>query len=998
MLGEFGETVVIDWGIAKVRGLHDIHAKGLTETVRTMRVGDAEATSKTEYGQTIGSPYYMPPEQAEGDPEKVDERSDVYALGAVLYTILAGQPPYKGMKVREFLEKVMDFDPKPIREVEPNAPLELCAVVARAMSRKPDDRYPDARALVDEVQQFLSGGLVSAYEYNFAELARRFIKRHKRVLTTASVAAVALLVTGVYSYLSIRAQRNIAIEEERKARIAEGQAKEARDEAVIAQEQAEIARDEALQQLYYANVSQVQSAFNERNLGAARETLANAPVANRDWEWGHLLQLLNADAMTLPAGGSRFAFGGDDELITCTKGGSVRVVNRTDGALQRTLIENAGTGFAFATSAGGTRTAVASSTGIQVWDTQSGAVLFEYEDPSPGSSRRFLDLTPDGARVGALCSDRKARVWNVDSGEITFELSVDQAQGFGIYFSPSGDRVIVTRSVFGENGFERTFDVLDAATGTILGSHKVAFPNSAHSVAWSSDGNHFAIGTDTALQLWTLEPFARQYHFDLRFGFPGTIAFSPGGEYLAAGSTDGNVGLWNVETGKGDIIAKAHPDQVRAVAFSPDGTLFATGSDDTTVGLWSVPNLDPLHVYRGHESAVFALSFSADGTTLASGAFDGQCKLWDMQNELRYRAAGEKLAYSLDAGLLAGLVGTDAAVWDLQNGHRIRTLPLASQEVPAIALSADGRLAATATKTPDGQHAVRIWDANGAEMGAFTTDPNVSGIVFVADDTVLLQKGTTLESRSVPTGDIQRTWSGIEGFTVSPDGQHLAIATADAETESGRVVDVYRVDQDAPLATTRSLSRLPLTLEFDAAGQTLVLGGGEIESDDGFALEWAWGAVVTEPERIALPGAMTAFAEHPDSGKRAYGVRDIVLYGSGPDPITLTGHERPVVSIDFSPDGTRLVSASQDGTFKIWDASKGREILTLHASANTAAGQVIQPEFTAFGDEGEWLLTLTNGGVPPLVLRAFPHDAAAYPGGEEELFADRVERFKRSRR
>ena len=122
MVGEFGETVVIDWGIAKVRGKQDIHARDLVQTFEAMRHGEDHATVKTLHGHALGSPYFMPPEQAEGKIDTIDERSDVYSLGAVLYTLLTGKLPYLGNTVPQFLQAVKTEAPKPIRDLEPKAP------------------------------------------------------------------------------------------------------------------------------------------------------------------------------------------------------------------------------------------------------------------------------------------------------------------------------------------------------------------------------------------------------------------------------------------------------------------------------------------------------------------------------------------------------------------------------------------------------------------------------------------------------------------------------------------------------------------------------------------------------------------------------------------------------------------------------------------------------------------------------------------------------------
>ncbi|HTJ46556.1 MAG TPA: serine/threonine-protein kinase [Kofleriaceae bacterium] len=205
LIGAFGETVVIDWGLAK-----DLAAPA-DEISATDR--DAPSGDRTAAGAVLGTPQYMPPEQARGEP--VDERADVYALGALLYDVLAGAPPYdaSGPGV---LARVLAGPPPPLATSAPGAPLDLIAIVERAMAREPRDRYPSAKELADDLRRFLAGRLVAAHRYSLAALVRRWIARHRGAVAIGAVAIAAIAIVAVISARRVIDERDHA-EREREA-------------------------------------------------------------------------------------------------------------------------------------------------------------------------------------------------------------------------------------------------------------------------------------------------------------------------------------------------------------------------------------------------------------------------------------------------------------------------------------------------------------------------------------------------------------------------------------------------------------------------------------------------------------------------------------------------------------------------------------------------------------------------------------------------------------
>lgn len=246
MVGALGETVVLDWGLARTRSDEE---PGTAPGAGAPRADAAPATSssppspaaprraagsgnpsvtpstlvdsmldgdQTREGLSFGTPAYMSPEQAAGAHREVDERSDVWSLGVILYELLTGVRPFGA--VGPAPAGWPDDQPlRPVRQVCPAAPPELAAVAERALARAPADRYPDAAALAQELSRFLAGRLVSAHVYGPVELALRWARRHAAILGTAAVALLLLAVVSAVSVQRVLAERDRANREARTA-------------------------------------------------------------------------------------------------------------------------------------------------------------------------------------------------------------------------------------------------------------------------------------------------------------------------------------------------------------------------------------------------------------------------------------------------------------------------------------------------------------------------------------------------------------------------------------------------------------------------------------------------------------------------------------------------------------------------------------------------------------------------------------------------------------
>jgi serine/threonine protein kinase len=229
LLGDFGETVVIDWGLAKdLDSDHETVERTLRmrpsqPAIEKQTVSRSDASTLTVAGAVMGTPAYMAPEQARGEP--VDQRADVFSLGAMLYHTLAGVPPYNARTATDVIAAAARGKIVPLCERERRAPADLVAIVERAMAQSPYDRYPHAGQLADELRRFLTGQLVDAHRYTALQRIVRFGKKHRAAVTIAAIAILTTSIGGTVAVSNIVTARDQA-ERERSIAITRKQAAE----------------------------------------------------------------------------------------------------------------------------------------------------------------------------------------------------------------------------------------------------------------------------------------------------------------------------------------------------------------------------------------------------------------------------------------------------------------------------------------------------------------------------------------------------------------------------------------------------------------------------------------------------------------------------------------------------------------------------------------------------------------------------------------------------
>jgi len=266
MVGKYGEAYVMDWGLAKVAGQEDhprpqlrLDESSLLTTDRKDAAETPDSPILTLDGAVIGTPAYMPPEQACGRVEEIGPQADVYAMGATLYHLLSGRMPYcppgERLSARTILGLVVHGPPPSVAKLAPRAPAEVVAICEKAMSREITDRYPDMTALAADLRAFVEQRVVAAYETGaWAEL-RKWVLRNKGLAATGAAALVAVLALSGWALLERAAAR-------KSERIATASAVEARaqsDRAEIAEALAETQRDQARKSERIATASAVEA-------------------------------------------------------------------------------------------------------------------------------------------------------------------------------------------------------------------------------------------------------------------------------------------------------------------------------------------------------------------------------------------------------------------------------------------------------------------------------------------------------------------------------------------------------------------------------------------------------------------------------------------------------------------------------------------------------------------------------------------------------------------
>jgi WD40 repeat protein/tRNA A-37 threonylcarbamoyl transferase component Bud32 len=906
MVGEFGETVVLDWGIAKVTGKQDVLSSDIEKQVELL---SKNLPRTTLTGMTIGTPAYMSPEQAQGRIGAVDERSDVWSLGAMLYEILTGIPPYMGPTPSNVIEKVIRTPPKPVRELAPEAPADLVAVTEKALQRDPTQRYQSAWELAEEVSAYMTGGRVQAYEYTAWELFKRFASRHKLAFGAVSLAFLVIigaLVAVISAYQSEQEGRRLA-----NYHLAQAYAEKA--DRLLDDLRLPSARVFAAASLLY-NPAHPQSPFYTEDFAGqipqSLELMAQAASTIYRVQREDTLRLQKVlRSADLPF---QIAYSPDGNyLAAACHDKSVRIWDADSGKLEQELSAHAGRVHGVAYSPDGRFLASASyDKTCKLWDVDSGTEVRTYSGHTDRVTRAVF--SPDGKLLASASFDGTVRIWNVKSGEAIKVLKGHAGRVRDAAFSPDGknlassgvDKTVRvwdvesgkqllklaghTNSVarlryapggrwLASGGYDGKILLWDVATGkqkAVLEGHT----GHVYSLAFSPDGAWLASGSfDTSLRIWDVATAKLHLRIHGHQAAVSGLAFSPDSKSLATCGYDRDIKIWNIVRGDQFPEFHGHKDKVYAMSHSPDGKLLATGSWDNTVRIWNAASGKRLRVLRKHKGYVNAVVISPDSGRLASTSWDGTVRAWDAKTGKQlYQLQGHgglinPAVFSPDGNLLAcGHGDRDIAIWEAQTGKLVRKLEGHAGRVYALAFAPDGKRLASASH----DKTVKIWDpATGKVINSLQGHSDlVSGVDWSPDGRWIASSGSDNLAIlwDAKGGKELRRFLGhhlwVNSVRFSPDSSLLATASDD------RTVRIWSVGSGEPILIIRTHNEV-MAIRFTPDGNTLALGDGKrvvMYPLDFSAVQTDPRAQLKQAERSLgklLKGFQLKIAELPTEGK-----------------------------------------------------------------------------------------------------------------------------------
>jgi WD40 repeat protein len=497
-------------------------------------------------------------------------------------------------------------------------------------------------------------------------------------------------------------------------------------------------------------------------------------------------------------------------------------------------------------------------------------------------------------------------------------------------------------------------DVPEQVTGEIIAAPPMG---DVRALAADPEGRWLASGSDdNRVRVWDPATGALLHTLEGHRGEVRALAADPEGRWLASGSDDNAVRVWDPATGALLHTLAEHGDSVQALAADPEGRWLASGSADNTVRVWDPATGALLHTLEGHGGSVFALAADPEGRWLASGSRDNSVRVWDpATGHLRNTLAGHggwvvELAADPEGRWLAsGSNDNSVRVWDPATGALLHTLNGHGDGVMALAADPEGRWLASGSR----DNSVQVWDpATGALLHtleghgglisrvlALAVDPEGRWLASGSRDT------NTVRVWDPATGAVLQTLEGhgfwVQTLAVDPEGRWLA---------SGSLDNSVRVWDPAIGALLHTLERHGgdvRTLAADPEGRWLAS-----DSDDNTVRVWdlATGALLHTLE--GQGGSVFALAADPEGRWLASGSVDNSVRvwdpATGALLHTLAGHRSGVVALAEDPEGRWLASGSHDHTVRVWDPATGALLHTLEGHGSGVDALAADPE-------GRWL-------------------------------------------